>query len=167
MLLTEIFDSGSQIEWEYDDFNVHGAQRFYKISVNGNHDYSVSFTKRPVKFIKGVFKVVDPEIKSKIQSNTIWDIQFAKMKDGSPTAQITGSGSELKVFGAVLEVIRDFNKRNSVDVFTFAAAQNEPSRVKLYDRMYKYAMKWFDMTSHEFVDSKAKTPAKRYVLVKQ
>jgi hypothetical protein len=53
--------------------------------------------------------------------------------------EITGTGNALKVFSGVKLCVLDLFKQLKIepDIITFAADDNEPSRVKLYDRFMK------------------------------
>jgi len=74
-----------------------------------------------------------------------WIISFG-IKGKSP--KISGTGNAIKVFGAVAQAIKEFlkemdKKGEAVDYLAFTANEDEPSRVKLYDRFAKKFEKMF------------------------
>jgi hypothetical protein len=62
-----------------------------------------------------------------------WEISFTM--DGELSA--TGTGQEFAVFATVREVFEWFVKKYEPRVFVFTASTDEPTRVKLYNRLSK------------------------------
>ena len=55
------------------------------------------------------------------------------------------SSNPYKVFGTILEIVKEVAKKEKVDTIYFAADADEPSRVKLYDRLSKFLSKKFHL----------------------
>lgn len=62
-------------------------------------------------------------------------IEFSKVVDNGYSAGIEGTGDEIAVFGAVASTIKDYLTQCNPSAIQFTA--DEPSRIKLYDRMVK------------------------------
>ena len=74
----------------------------------------------------------------------IFDVHFAtdyySDEDGfrrSSADWVTGSGDALQVFSTVIEIIQTTVKKKNIQHLYFTADNNEPSRVKLYNRLAK------------------------------
>ncbi|WP_407305619.1 hypothetical protein [Acinetobacter sp.] len=68
----------------------------------------------------------------------------------SPKGQsITGEGDAIQVFSNVLKCVDDFMKRRDPLSISFGARKNQPSRVKLYNKLAeRFAKKFSNYTLH-------------------
>ena len=58
-------------------------------------------------------------------------------EDEEPDYKITGGGSEYEIFATVMRIVFEYVKKNKPNAISFTADDDEPSRVKLYDRFVK------------------------------
>lgn len=125
--LNELFNSGVK------DFSETKAfeRRTYKFKVDGK-EYIVSIVKTSM--------------------TDAWNIVFSGQdKNGYESTLVTGQGNELKVFASVVNIIKNFIKKNDPLVISFFA--KEGNRSKLYDRMVKRFAKGYTVkTSKPFND---------------
>ena len=68
-----------------------------------------------------------------------WEIHFAVSDHENyfSDEQITGTGNAIVVFTTVLEIVSHAIDSKNIQTLSFTATSDEPSRVKLYDRMVK------------------------------
>ncbi|WP_407303743.1 hypothetical protein [Acinetobacter sp.] len=79
-------------------------------------------------------------------------LKGAKTSNGKDNeVGITGTGDELEVFSGVMQVLKTYMNVRWHRLFHFAAKLEEPSRVKLYDRMVKRLKKEFPKWECEIV----------------
>ena len=57
---------------------------------------------------------------------------YARGKDDQPKTGLTGTGDSRKIFGTVIQIIKDYVAKHKPKTILFTAMNNEPSRVKLY-----------------------------------
>lgn len=104
------------------------------------------------------------QFESEIGKNGRYQFEFYNLKsepspfnseevDYLPVHDITGSGNEFKIFSTVIKIIKIFLnelKRDGVELqrIVFSSATNEPSRVKLYERLLKTLAKRNDLNYH-------------------
>ena len=62
-------------------------------------------------------------------------------KSGQVKDTITGTGDSRKVFGTVINIVKDYVSKHQPNILLFAADSNEPSRVKLYNVLAAQASK--------------------------
>lgn len=67
------------------------------------------------------------------------EVEFYTLKKGRGmgSVDITGKGESLLVFATVLEITKEFMSTFPKAEITFSAAEDEPTRIKLYDRLIK------------------------------
>jgi hypothetical protein len=66
---------------------------------------------------------------------------MARGKDNQPKDDITGTGDSRKVFGTVINIVKDYVGQHNPDILMFAADNNEPSRIRLYNMLASQAGK--------------------------
>lgn len=166
--LFEMFEPGSDAIYKWHKkLGGGGPQTQYIIEVDGKEMYSVVFTqfKFNARMKAGLKSQLTKPQMRKIQDRVVHDLQFARKVDGQYTAKKTGTGDEVRVFATVIDIVRDFVKNHHVIALTFAAADKEPSRVKLYNRMAKNASRVFPSEKFKFKDGKGGDAAERYMLI--
>ena len=70
------------------------------------------------------------------EEEAYWQVEFKQL--GGPSGaklDITGSGDAIRVFATVIEIIRDWVRRENPSLFYFSSVSNEPSRTRLYNTM--------------------------------
>jgi hypothetical protein len=72
----------------------------------------------------------------------IWSIVFNRDEDTA----INNGGDALKIFATVLDIIQMFDKEHKPKYLSFTAKSNEPSRIKLYQRLVKRIPNFIDIT---------------------
>ena len=65
-------------------------------------------------------------------------IAFAQLKDGEYVDYTTHTGDAFKIFATVGEVTKKFLNDYQPDTFSFAGVIDDPTRLKLYDRISQY-----------------------------
>jgi ribosomal protein S18 acetylase RimI-like enzyme len=65
-------------------------------------------------------------------------IAFAQLKDGEYVDDTTNTGDAFRILATVGEVIKKFVTDMEPDQFSFAGVVDDPSRLKLYDRIAQY-----------------------------
>lgn len=65
-------------------------------------------------------------------------IAFAQLKDGEYVDDTTNTGDAFKIFATVGEIIKKFVDDMEPDQFSFAGVVDDPSRLKLYDRIAQH-----------------------------
>lgn len=110
MQLTELFNNAFNYELERKDSGSWKAIFF----TTNNSRVLVSFDESST------------EVKA-------FDVDFRRGAPGATTYEITGEGDAIRIFSTVIEIIRDFVKRENPNIVTFNA--KEPSRKKLYARL--------------------------------
>ena len=66
---------------------------------------------------------------------------MARGENNQPKDDITGTGDSRKVFGTVINIVKDYVGQHQPDILMFAADNNEPSRIKLYNMLASQAGK--------------------------
>jgi hypothetical protein len=62
-------------------------------------------------------------------------------KTGQVKTTITGTGDSRKVFGTVIEIVKEYVSHHNPEIIVFAADSNAPSRIKLYKSLAAQADK--------------------------
>jgi len=62
-------------------------------------------------------------------------------ENNQPKDDITGTGDSRKVFGTVVNIVKDYVGQHQPEILMFAADNNEPSRIKLYNMLAAQAGK--------------------------
>ena len=70
-------------------------------------------------------------------------------ENNQPKDDITGTGDSRKVFGTVVNIVKDYVGQHQPDILMFAADNNEPSRVRLYNMLAAQAGK--SLSGYNFV----------------
>lgn len=134
MKLSEVFDTPNR--WEHtnkanwdnlersEDDQAYWSNDTYKFEVDGKR-YSVVFLpgNRNHEFAGGAPKDIPK----------FFDI--AVLNDAEGSTDITGAGDAYKVFATTYNIIKKHKQQVGVPVLV-GAKRNEPSRVKLYSRMF-------------------------------
>jgi hypothetical protein len=116
MFLTEIFDSAVKI-----DVDVKSSDRCKMVFVVNGMEY--------------VFSAYENEDEDK-DGYPIWNIAFRAQKGDVSTHGITNTGSAAQVMATIIQCIKKWiSMYPMVRTFFFTASDNEPSRVRLYNRM--------------------------------
>jgi len=118
------------------------------------------------------FSINDTEYEANISVITIpndkdfnkWVIDFQALSDTLSTTDITNTGHVFQVFAAMFKCIKDFAKREkpTSDIIMYAKI-DEPSRVKLYDKLFKQKSKEF---GYSLFKKEKKTNFIKYILTK-
>ena len=66
---------------------------------------------------------------------------MARGENNQPKDDITGTGDSRKVFGTVVNIVKDYVGQHQPDILMFAADNNQPSRVRLYNMLAAQAGK--------------------------
>ena len=66
---------------------------------------------------------------------------IARGENDQPKDDITGTGDSRKVFGTVINIVKDYVGQHQPDILMFAADNNEPSRIRLYNMLASQAGK--------------------------
>jgi predicted kinase len=66
---------------------------------------------------------------------------MARGENNQPKDDITGTGDSRKVFGTVVNIVKDYVGQHQPEILMFAADNNEPSRIKLYNMLAAQAGK--------------------------
>ena len=64
---------------------------------------------------------------------------YARGENSQEKDNITGTGDSLKVFGTVINIVKDYVGQNQPDILMFTADNSEPSRVRLYNTLASQA----------------------------
>lgn len=70
-----------------------------------------------------------------------WEVSFGNMSHGDDGYGITNTGNEIKVFSTIVNIMKEFTKKNNPPGYYFSA--KEQSRKKLYDAMIRKLAKGF------------------------
>jgi hypothetical protein len=91
----------------------------YYFATDAGNDYKVMFT--------GTKKV---------------EVSFvSRNRSGQIKDTATGSGDSRKVFGTVIDIVKDYVSQHNPEILTFAADSTAPSRVRLYNALASHADK--------------------------
>jgi hypothetical protein len=66
---------------------------------------------------------------------------MARGENDQPKDDITGTGDSRKVFGTVINIVKEYIGQHQPDIVMFAADNNEPSRIRLYNMLASQAGK--------------------------
>jgi hypothetical protein len=172
-ILLELFKQ--TVPWE-----IHNESAF-----SAEAEFTIDGLKYEVLLDGGSHNLV--QLENPYEELDVWEISFvvsgtiarnngADDERFTGTSDITGTGNALLVFSTVIEIINHFiSTRNGLDSISFSAHQNEPTRIKLYNRMAQYyAKKGWRYISNEEIEARNETPYKPggkntnyYILTKQ
>jgi hypothetical protein len=132
-------------EQEYDMFKSKGQRRTGTLTTEAL-DSSYEYTnKEPGRYH---FETEDG-IKYKVYfgGKDLVEVSFSAVLPGEEDnfrpdkTELTGTGNSRKVFGTVIEIVKEYTNKNKPNALYFSAAGDEPSRLKLYDAMILQANK--------------------------
>ena len=113
MRLNEIFDKALPWEWDKNPSDTNMVA-FFQVD---DAEYNVEF---------------DSSMEGQ------WGFDFGRSEsNNSPVSEITGTGNQYAVFATVVDIVKEFISQNDPNHIVFSADRNEPSRIKLYNRMLK------------------------------
>jgi hypothetical protein len=82
------------------------------------------------------------DYKAVFKGNKKVEVSFmARGENNQPKDDITGTGDSRKVFGTVVNIVKDYVGQHQPEILMFAADNNEPSRIKLYNMLAAQAGK--------------------------
>jgi hypothetical protein len=125
-------------EQEYDMFKSKGPRRITTSeALDSSYPYEVDYTKHRYYF------TTEDGIKYKVyfQGKDLVEVAFSAILPGEEEnfrpdkTDLTGTGNSRKVFGTVIEIVKEYTNKNKPKAVYFSAAGDEPSRIKLYDAM--------------------------------
>jgi hypothetical protein len=122
-------------EQEYDMFKSKGPRRITAMTneaLDSSYPYKSNATRSYYKFETedGVFYKVD------FQGEDSVEVAFLAILPGGPTkTTLTGTGNSTKVLGTVVSIVKDFLEHEEPESLYFTADGDEPSRIKLYNRL--------------------------------
>jgi hypothetical protein len=127
-------------EQEYDMFKSKGPRRITAMTneaLDSSYPYEVDYTKNRYYF------TTEDGIKYKVyfQGKDLVEVAFSAILPGEEEnfrpdkTDLTGTGNSRKVFGTVIEIVKEYTNKNKPKAVYFSAAGDEPSRIKLYDAM--------------------------------
>jgi hypothetical protein len=127
-------------EQEYGNFKQHGQRRMGTLTteaLDSSYPYEVDYTKHRYYF------TTEDGIKYKVyfQGKDLVEVAFSAILPGEEEnfrpdkTELTGTGNSRKVFGTVIEIVKEYTNKNKPKAVYFSAAGDEPSRIKLYDAM--------------------------------
>lgn len=124
-------------EQEYDMFKRKGPRR---ITAMTNEALDSSY---PYEFKNnGYYFTTDEGTDYKVTVKGINKVEVSFMARGEndqPKDNITGTGDSLKVFGTVINIVKDYVSQNQPNIIMFTADNSEPSRVRLYNTLASQA----------------------------
>lgn len=86
------------------------------------------------KYFSAAFNIGDGKYTVEANhTNKTWQIVFARNGD----YKATSTGNEFEVFATIKAIVNDFVTKKQPTNFQFSAASDEPTRIRLYDRMAK------------------------------
>jgi hypothetical protein len=133
----ETVGSPTTYEQEYDMFKSKGPRRITAMTneaLDSSYPYEVDYTKHRYYF------TTEDGIKYKVyfQGKDLVEVAFSAILPGEEEnfrpdkTDLTGTGNSRKVFGTVIEIVKDYTNKNKPNAIYFTAANDEPSRIKLY-----------------------------------
>jgi hypothetical protein len=124
-------------EQEYNMFKRKGARR---ITAMTNEALDSSY---PYEFKNNAYYFTTDEgtdYKVTLKGLNKVEVSFyARGDNNQEKDNITGTGDSLKVFGTVINIVKDFVGQNQPDILMFTADNSEPSRVRLYNTLASQA----------------------------
>lgn len=126
-------------EQEYNMFKRKGARRITAMTNEAlDSSYPYEFKNNAYYFITDAGE----EYKVVLKGDKKVEVSFmARGENDQPKDDITGTGDSRKVFGTVINIVKDYVGQNQPDILLFAADNSEPSRVRLYNMLASQASK--------------------------
>ena len=128
-----------KIDGEWIPFGDHGRWDFSnRISEALDSSYPYEFKNNAYYFITDA----GTDYKVTFKGDKKVEVSFmARGENDQPKDDITGTGDSRKVFGTVINIVKDYVGQNQPDILMFAADNNEPSRIRLYNMLASQAGK--------------------------
>jgi hypothetical protein len=126
-------------EQEYGMFKSKGPRRITAMTNEAlDSSYPYEFKNNAYYFITDAGN----DYKVTFKGDKKVEVSFmARGENDQPKDDITGTGDSRKVFGTVINIVKDYVSQNQPDILMFAADNNEPSRIKLYNMLALQASK--------------------------
>ena len=126
-------------EQEYSNFKRHGQRRMGTLTTEAlDSSYPYEFKNNAYYFITDARN----DYKVTFKGDKKVEVSFmARGENNQPKDDITGTGDSRKVFGTVINIVKDYVGQHQPDILMFAADNNEPSRIKLYNMLASQAGK--------------------------
>jgi hypothetical protein len=126
-------------EQEYDMFKTKGPRRITAMTNEAlDSSYPYEFKNNAYYFITDAGN----DYKVTFNGDKKVEVSFmARGENNQPKDDITGTGDSRKVFGTVINIVKDYVGQHQPDILMFAADNNEPSRIKLYNMLAAQAGK--------------------------
>ena len=126
-------------EQEYNMFKRKGPRRITAMTNEAlDSSYPYEFKNNAYYFITDAGN----DYKVTFKGDKKVEVSFmARGENDQPKDDITGTGDSRKVFGTVINIVKDYVSQNQPDILMFAADNNEPSRIKLYNMLALQASK--------------------------
>lgn len=103
--------------------------------------------------------------KKKIQDKIVVDLEFS-LESAIGIARVEGTGDAFRVFATVADTLKDYMSNNkNFDMLTFSSYKDEPSRVKLYNRIASLLSKQFPEL--EFLETKESSDEIKYFFIRK
>lgn len=103
--------------------------------------------------------------KKKIQDKIVVDLEFS-LESAIGIARVEGTGDAFRVFATVADTLKDYMSNNkNFDILTFSSYKDEPSRVKLYNRIASLLSKQFPEL--EFLKTKESSDEIKYFFIRK
>jgi hypothetical protein len=126
-------------EQEYDMFKSKGPRR---ITATTNEALDSAY---PYEFKNNAYYFITDagtDYKVTFKGDKKVEVSFmARGENNQPKDDITGTGDSRKVFGTVINIVKDYVGQHQPDILMFAADNNEPSRIRLYNMLASQAGK--------------------------
>ena len=120
-------------EQEYDMFKRKGPRRITAMTNEAlDSSYPYEFKNNNYYFSTEAgndYKVMFSGTK-KVEVSFVTRDKTGQIKD-----TITGTGDARKVFGTVIEIVKEYASQHSPEIIIFSAANDAPSRIKLYNTL--------------------------------
>lgn len=126
-------------EQEYSNFKRHGQRRMGTLTTEAlDSSYPYEFKNNAYYFITDARN----DYKVTFKGDRKVEVSFmARGENNQPKDDITGTGDSRKVFGTVINIVKDYVGQHQPDILMFAADNNEPSRIRLYNMLASQADK--------------------------
>jgi len=103
--------------------------------------------------------------KKKIQDKIVVDLEFS-LESAIGIARVEGTGDAFRVFATVADTLKDYMSNNkNFDMLTFSSYKDEPSRVKLYNKIASLLSKQFPEL--EFLKTRESSDEIKYFFIRK
>ena len=126
------------ISGSHEEPEIHTKPPEGKVAEALDSSYPYEFKNNAYYFITDAGN----DYKAVFKGNKKVEVSFmARGENNQPKDDITGTGDSRKVFGTVVNIVKDYVAQNQPEILMFAADNNEPSRIKLYNMLASQAGK--------------------------